>query len=95
MQMANTRRTTYEAAETGGNGAGAGGSGGNNVNNNEPHHEPHLPPPPPLTTEVVFAHLLRSQRNTEQSQKNMEDFLHTIANNVQRRNNQGGGNGVN
>jgi hypothetical protein len=27
--------------------------------------------------------------------KNMEDFLHTIANNVQHGNNQGGGNGVN
>jgi hypothetical protein len=29
MHMTNTRRTTYEAAETGGNGAGAGGSGAN------------------------------------------------------------------
>jgi hypothetical protein len=44
---------------------------------------------------VFFAQLLGSQRNTEQSQKNMEDFLRTIANNVQRRNNQGGGNGAN
>ena len=33
--MTNTRRTTYEAAEIGGNGARTGGSGGNNVNNNE------------------------------------------------------------
>jgi hypothetical protein len=87
MQMANTHCTTYEAAETGGNDAGAGGSGGNNVNNNEPHHEPHLPPPPSLTPEVFFAQLLGSQHNTKQSQKNMEDFLCTIANNVQRGNN--------
>ena len=36
MQMTNTRRTTYEAAETGANGAGTGGGGGNHVNNNEP-----------------------------------------------------------
>jgi hypothetical protein len=57
MQMANTRRTTYEAAETGGNGAGAGGTGGNNVNHNEPHPEPHLSPPPPLTVEVFFAEI--------------------------------------
>jgi hypothetical protein len=55
MQMANTRRATYEAAETGGNGARAGGSGENNVNHNEPHLEPHLPPPPPLSAEVFFA----------------------------------------
>jgi hypothetical protein len=82
MQMANTHRTMYEAAETGGNGAGAGGSGGNNINHNEPHLEPHLSPPPPLTAEVFFAQLLGSQHNTEQSQKNMEDFLRTIANNV-------------
>jgi hypothetical protein len=95
MQMANTRRAMYEAAETGGNGAGAGGSGENNVHHNEPHPEPHLPPPPPLTAEVLFAQFLGSQRNAEQSQKNMKDFLHTIANNVQHGNNQGGGNGVN
>jgi hypothetical protein len=95
MQMANTRRATYEAAETGGNGARAGGSGANNANHNELHPEPHLPPPPPLTAEVFFAQFLGSQRNAEQSQKNMEDFLRTIANNVQRGNNQGGGNGVN
>jgi hypothetical protein len=44
---------------------------------------------------VFFAQFLRSQRNAEQSQKNMEDFLRTIANNVQRGNNQGGGNRVN
>jgi hypothetical protein len=87
MQMANTRRVTYEAAETGENGDGAGGSGANNVNHNEPHPEPHLPPPPPLTAEVFFAQFLGSQRNAKQSQKNMEDFLRTIANNVQRGNN--------
>jgi hypothetical protein len=95
MQMTNTRRAMYKAAETGGNGAGAGGSGENNVNHNEPHPEPHLPPPPPLTAEVFFAQFLGSQRNAEQSQKNIEDFLRTIANNVQWGNNQGGGNGVN
>jgi hypothetical protein len=95
MQMANTRRATYEAAKTGENGVGAGGSGANNANHNEPHPEPHLPPPPPLTAEVFFAQFLGSQRNAEQSQKNMEDFLRIIANNVQRGNNQGGGNGVN
>jgi hypothetical protein len=67
MQMTNTHRTTYEAAEMGGNGAEAGGSGGNNVNNHEPHHEPHLPPPPPLTPEMFFAQLLGSQHNMEQS----------------------------
>jgi hypothetical protein len=44
---------------------------------------------------MFFVHLLGSQRNTEQSQKNMEDFLCTIANNVQRGNNQGGGNRAN
>ena len=66
--MINTRRTTYEATETGANGAGTGGGGGgNHGNNNEPPHEPHLPPPPPFTLEVFFAHLLGSQRNTEQS----------------------------
>jgi hypothetical protein len=65
---------------------GVGDSGGNNVNKNEPHPEPHLPPPPPLTPEMFFARFLGSQRNTEQSQKNMEDFLRTIANNVQRGN---------
>jgi hypothetical protein len=54
MQMANTHRATYEAAETGGNGAEAGGSGENNVNHNEPHLEPHLSPPP-LIVEVFFA----------------------------------------
>jgi hypothetical protein len=67
MQMANTRRATYEAAETSGNGAGEGGSGENNVNHNEPQPEPHLPPPPPLTAEVFFVQFLGSQRNTEQS----------------------------
>jgi hypothetical protein len=55
MQMTNTHRTTYDAAETGGNGAGVGGSGGNNINNNEHHPEPHLPPPRPLTPEMFFA----------------------------------------
>jgi hypothetical protein len=87
MQMANTHRATYEAVEIGGNGAGAGGSGENNVNHNEPHLEPYLLPPPPLTVEVFFAQFLGSQRNAEQSQKNMEDFLRTIANNVQHGNN--------
>jgi hypothetical protein len=67
MQLANTRRITYEAAKTSGNGVGPGGSGGNNVNNNEPHHKSHLPPPPPLTLEMFFAQFLESQRNTEQS----------------------------
>jgi hypothetical protein len=81
MQMANTRRAMYEAAKTDGNGARVGGSGGNNVNHNEPHPEPHLSSPP-LTVEMFFAQFLRSQRNTEQSQKNMEDFLRIIANNV-------------
>jgi hypothetical protein len=65
--MANTRRATYEATETGENGAGADGSGENNVHHNEPHLEPHLSPPPPLTTEVFFAQNLGSQRNAEQS----------------------------
>jgi hypothetical protein len=65
--MANTRRATYEAAETGGNGVGVGRSGENNVHHNEPHPEPHLPPPPPLIAEVFFAHFLGSQRNVEQS----------------------------
>jgi hypothetical protein len=44
---------------------------------------------------MFFAQWLGSQCNTEQSQKNIEDFLRTIAHNVQRENNQGGGNGVN
>jgi hypothetical protein len=54
-----------------------------------------LPPPSPLTAEVFFAQFLGSQHNAEQSQKNMEDFMRTIANNVQCGNNQSGGNGVN
>jgi hypothetical protein len=95
MQMANTRRATYEAAKTGGNGVGAGGGGASNVNHQEPQPKPQLPPPPPLTAEVFFAQFLGSQRNAEQSQRNMEDFLRTIAENVQRGNNQGGGHGVN
>jgi hypothetical protein len=95
MQMANTHRTTYEATETGGNGASAGGSGGNNTNNYEPHPEPNPPPPPPLTPKMFFTQFLGSQRNAEQSQRNMEDFLCVIADNVQRGNHQGGGNGVN
>jgi hypothetical protein len=65
--MANTRRATYEAAETGENGARADESGENNIHHNEPHPEPHLPPPPLLTAEVFFAQFLGSQRNTEQS----------------------------
>jgi hypothetical protein len=85
--MTNTRRVTYEAAETSGNGAGVGRGGENNVNHNESHPEPHLLPPPPLTAKVFFPQFLGSQRNAEQSQKNMEDFLRTIANNVQRGNN--------
>jgi hypothetical protein len=60
MQMTNTHRVTYEAAETGGNGAGAGGGGENNVNHNEPHPEPQLPPPPPLIVEIFFAQFLGS-----------------------------------
>ena len=67
MQMTNTRRTTYEAAEPDANGAGTGGGGGNHGNNNEPPHEPHLPPPPPFTPEMFLAQLVGSQRNTEQS----------------------------
>jgi hypothetical protein len=67
MQIANTRRATYETAKTSGNGVGAGGSGANNANHNEPHLEPHLPSPPPLTAEVFFAQFLGSQRNAEQS----------------------------
>jgi hypothetical protein len=67
MQMANTRRATYEAAGTGGNGAGAGGSGENNINHNEPHPKPYLSPPPLLTVEVFFAQFLGSQRNAKQS----------------------------
>jgi hypothetical protein len=55
MQKTNTRYTTYDAAETGGNGAGAGGSGGNNINNNGPHPKPYLPHPPSLTLEMFFA----------------------------------------
>jgi hypothetical protein len=78
MQMTNTRRPTYKATETGGNGAGAGGSGENNINHNEPRPKPHLPPPPSLTIEVFFAQFLGSQRNAEQSQKNMKDFLRTL-----------------
>jgi hypothetical protein len=93
MLMANTRRTVFNAAESGGNGAGAGGSGGNNTNNNESHPEPNPPPPPPLTPEMLFAQFLGSQRNAEQSQRNMENFLRVIADNVQRGNHQGGGNG--
>jgi hypothetical protein len=95
MQMANTRRTVFNAAESGGNGAGAGGSGGNNTNNNESHPEPNPPPPPPLTPEMLFAQFLGSQRNAEQSQRNMENFLRVIVDNVQHGNHQGGGNGVN
>jgi hypothetical protein len=44
---------------------------------------------------MFIAQFLGSKRNTEQSQKNMKDFLLTIVNNVQCSNNQAGGNGVN
>jgi hypothetical protein len=82
--VSNTRQTNYEAPVNNATGAGgAGSSGAGNRTNNEPHEEEHLPPPPPLTPEVFLAQLLGSQRNTEQSEKNMEDILRNIAQNTQ------------
>jgi hypothetical protein len=41
----------------------------------EPHEEEHLPYPPSFTSEMFMQHVLRSQRNTEQALKNIEDLL--------------------
>jgi hypothetical protein len=78
MQMPNTRRTVYDAAEAGGSATG-----------NETRDPP--PPPPPLyIAEQFFAQFLRSQCNMENMQHNMEDALRNIADNTHRGLNQGG-----
>jgi hypothetical protein len=82
MQMvSNTRNNNYDTKAL-----GTGASGGGNNNNNEPYP----PTPPSITLETFFAQFLGSQRNVENSQKNMEDILRTIANNTQHGNHQGG-----
>jgi hypothetical protein len=61
--MPNTRRTVYDATEAGGSAAG-----------NE-NRDPPPPPPPPYTMEQFFAQFLRSQRNMENMQQNMEAIV--------------------
>jgi peptide subunit release factor RF-3 len=99
MQMArNTRSQTYQSptADVGGDVAGASSSGAGVRTSNEPHTEEPLPHPPlpSLTPEMFMAHMLGSQRNTEQANKNMEDILCNFANNQQNQR-QGGDNAVN
>jgi hypothetical protein len=77
MQMPNTRRTVYGAAEAGGSAAG-----------NDDRDPP--PPPPPYTTEQFFAQFLGSQRNIESMQQNIEAALRSIADNTHRGINPGG-----
>jgi hypothetical protein len=77
MQMVDTRRTIAGATR-------AGGSGTGNEN-----HDPPPPPPPPYTAKQFFAQFLRSQRNMENIQQNMEAALHNIAKNTHRGLNQG------
>jgi hypothetical protein len=72
MQMPNTRRTVYDATEAGGSAAG-----------NE-NYDPPPPPPPPYTVEQFFTQFLRSQRNMENMQQNMEAALRNIADNTRR-----------
>jgi hypothetical protein len=76
--MSNTRRTVYDATE-------AGGSATRNDD-----RDPPLPPPPPYTTEQFFAQFLRSQRNMESMQQNMEAALRSITDNTRRGINPGG-----
>ena len=76
--MPNTRRTVYDATE-------AGGSATGNENRDPPPH-----PPPSYTMEQFFAQFLRSQRNMEGMQQNMEAALHHIADNTCRGLNPGG-----
>jgi hypothetical protein len=78
MHMPNTRHTVYDTTE-------AGGSAAENEN-----HDPPPSPPPPYTAEQFFVQFLRSQRNMENMQQNMEATLRNIADNTHRGLNQGG-----
>jgi hypothetical protein len=78
MQMSNTHRTVYDAAE-------AGGSATRNEN-----RDPPPPPPPPYIVEQFFAQFLGSQRHMDGMQQNVEVALRHIANNTRRGLNPGG-----
>jgi hypothetical protein len=78
MQMPNTRRTVYDATETGGSSAG------------NDDRDPPPPPPPPYTAEQFFAQFLGSQRKMENMQQNMEVALRSIADNTHGGINPGG-----
>jgi hypothetical protein len=69
MQMPNTRRTVYGAAEAGGSAAAS--------DDRDPP-----PPPPPYTAEQFFAQFLGSQHNMESMQQNMEATLRSITDNT-------------
>jgi hypothetical protein len=71
--VSSTCNQTYETSASDTNGSGAGNS--ENRSRNEPHEEEHLPHTPPFTSEMFMQHVLRSQRNTEQALKNIEDLL--------------------
>jgi hypothetical protein len=75
-QMVDTHRTTMRALGVSPSGAG--------------NEDPPPPPPPPYTAEKFFAQFLRSQRNIEAMQQNMEVALRNIANNTRRGLHQGG-----
>jgi hypothetical protein len=68
----------YDATEASGSAAG-----------NE-DRDPPPPPPPPYTAEQFFAQFLKSQRNMENMQQNMEAALRSIADNTRRGVNPGG-----
>jgi hypothetical protein len=78
MQMPNTGRTVYDAAE-------ASGSATGNEN-----RDPPPPPPPSYIVEQFFAQFLRSQHNMAGMQQNMEVALRHIADNTRRGLNLGG-----
>jgi hypothetical protein len=71
--VSSTCNQTYETSASDTNGSGAGNS--ENRIRNEPHEEEHLPYPPSFTSEMFMQHMLRSQCNTEQALKNIEDLL--------------------
>jgi hypothetical protein len=80
--VSNTRNQTYQAPASGA-AMGVGSSSARNHTSNEPHTNEPLPhpPPPSLTPKMFMAHMLGSQHNTEQANKNMEDILRNFANN--------------
>jgi hypothetical protein len=78
MQMPNTHRIVYDTTEAGGSAAG-----------NE-NRDPPPSPPPPYTAEQFFAQFLKSQRNMENMEQNMEVVLRNIEDNTRWGFNQGG-----